>query len=53
VHEFAHQFLPHAPLHASGNRASYELHSAARPQQFAGDMHWDLAWPMLRARLGR
>jgi hypothetical protein len=53
VHEFAHQFLPHAPLHASGNRASYELHSAARPQQFAGDMQWDLAWPMLRARLGR
>ncbi len=53
AHEFAHQLLPHAPLHASTDRASYEFHSAARPQQFFGDMHWDLAWPMLEARLGR
>jgi len=53
VHEFAHQFLPHAPLHASRDRASYEFHSAARPQQFFGEMHWDLAWPILEARLGR
>jgi hypothetical protein len=53
VHEFAHQLLPHAPLHASRDHASYEFHSAARPQQFFGEMHWDLAWPMLEARLRR
>ena len=53
VHEFAHQLLPHAPLHASSDRASYEYYSAARPQQFFGDVHWDLAWPMLEARLRR
>ena len=53
VHEFAHQLLPHAPLHASTDRASYEFYSAARPQQFSGEMHWDLAWPMLESRLGR
>jgi hypothetical protein len=53
VHEFAHQLLPHAPLHASADRASYEFYSAARPQQFVGEMHWDLAWPMLESRLKR
>ena len=53
VHEFAHQLLPHAPLHTTSDRASYEFYSAARPQQFIGDMHWDLAWPMLQSRLGR
>ena len=53
VHEFAHQLLPHAPLHATTDRASYEFYSAARPQQFAGDMHWDLARPLLESRLAR
>jgi hypothetical protein len=53
VHEFAHQFLPHAPLHTSRDRASYEFYSAGRAQQFFGEMHWDLAWPLLEARLKR
>ena len=53
VHEFAHQLLPHAPLHATRDRASYEFYSAARPEQFIGDMRWDLAWPLLQSRLAR
>lgn len=52
VHEFAHQLLPSAPLHATRNRDSYEYRSAARPQQYYGELHWDLAWPLLEERLG-
>jgi len=53
VHEFTHQLLPRAPIHATKDVASYEYASAARPEQFFGDMHWDLARPLLEARLGR
>lgn len=52
VHEFTHQLLPKAAIHASRNPASYEYSSAARPGQFFGDMRWDLARPLLQARLG-
>jgi hypothetical protein len=53
VHEFTHQLLPRAPIHATTDVASYEYRSAARPQQFVGEMRWDLARPLLEARLGR
>jgi hypothetical protein len=52
VHEFAHEFLPTAQIHG-GDRQSYEFHSAARREQYYGDMHWDIAWPMLVQRLAR
>ena len=52
VHEFAHQFLPTAQIHGR-DRRSYEFDSAARREQYYGDMHWDIAWPMLARRFGR
>ena len=52
VHEFAHQLLPSAPIHDSRDRASYEFESAARNEQYVGDMRWALAKPLLEDRLG-
>jgi hypothetical protein len=52
VHEFTHQLLPTAPIHDSRDEQSYEFRSAARRAQYFGTMHWDLARPMLRRRLG-
>lgn len=52
VHEFAHQLLPTAPMHGP-DRGSYEYGSASRREQYYGPMHWDIAWPMLEARVGR
>lgn len=52
AHEFAHQLLPTAPIHDSTDVASYEHASAGRCQQYFGPMHWDLAGPLLRQRLG-
>jgi hypothetical protein len=53
VHEFTHQILPTAPIHASRDEESYEFQSAARRAQYFGPMHWDLAWPLLRRKLAR
>jgi hypothetical protein len=50
AHEFAHQLLPKANLHATRNRASYEFYAASRPEQYYGEVRWDLAEPWLRAR---
>jgi hypothetical protein len=51
VHEFTHQILPRSAIH-SPNVRSYEYASAARPEQYFGDMQWDLALPLLRQRIG-
>jgi hypothetical protein len=51
VHEFTHQLLPRAPIHESRDRGSYEFESVARTEQYFGDMHWDLAKPLLHERL--
>lgn len=51
VHEFTHQILPTAPIHASRDEGSYEYQSAARRAQYFGPMRWDLAWPLLQQRL--
>lgn len=50
VHEFVHQLLPRAPIHASRDRASYEFYSAGRTEQYFGDLRWDLAGPLLHQR---
>lgn len=52
VHEFTHQLLPTAPIHDTRDPASYEYASASRCEQYVGEMHWDLAGPLLRRRLG-
>jgi hypothetical protein len=52
VHELTHQLLPKAPIHDSTDLQSYEYRSASRREQYFGEMHWDLAWPLLRERLG-
>lgn len=51
VHEFVHIILPRAPIHDSRDIGSYEYRSAARREQYFGEMRWDLAWPLLQARL--
>lgn len=52
VHELAHQLFPNLQIHESRDRRSYEYYSAARCEQYFGEMHWDLAGPRLRARFG-
>ena len=51
VHEFTHQFLPTAPIHESTDALSYEYASAARNEQYFGELRWDFAWPLLERRL--
>ena len=51
VHEFTHQFLPTASIHDSTDIGSYEYESAARREQYFGELHWDLARPLLERRL--
>jgi hypothetical protein len=52
VHELTHQLLPQAPIHDSTDIRSYEYDSAARREQYFGEMHWALARPLLEQRLG-
>ena len=52
VHELTHQLLPLAPIHDSRDRRSYEYESAARREQYFGDMRWNLARPLLAAKFG-
>jgi hypothetical protein len=52
VHEFAHQLLPHVPIHASTDEQSYEYWNSNRPSQYYGPMRWSLAAPHLQRRLG-
>jgi hypothetical protein len=52
VHELTHQLLPQAPIHESTDVRSYEYDSAARREQYFGEMHWALARPLLEQRLG-
>ena len=53
VHELTHQLLPKVPIHDTRDVASYEFSSAARREQYYGDMHWDVARPLLLAQEGR
>lgn len=53
AHEFAHQFFPAFQIHDSRDVASYEYGSAGRAEQYYGEMHWDIAWPLLVERFGQ
>ena len=52
VHEFAHQFLGSASIHNTKDVRSYEYGSAARVEQYYGEMRWDIARPLLEKRVG-
>jgi hypothetical protein len=52
VHEFAHQILPHVPIHDTDDEHSYEHWSSNREAQYYGPMRWDVARPFLEKRLG-
>ena len=52
VHEFAHQLLGTALIDDGDDAQSYEYGSAARREQYYGDMHWRGAWPALYKRFG-
>lgn len=52
VHEFAHQLLGSTPIHDTQDARSYEYDSAARFEQYYGDMHWDIARPLIAKRIG-
>jgi hypothetical protein len=53
VHEFAHLILPDVAIHDSTDVRSYEYPSAARSEQYFGEMHWDIALPLLKVRAAR
>lgn len=53
AHELAHLLLPQAPLHDSSDVSSYEFDSAARREQYFGEMRWAIARPWLEERLRR
>ena len=53
AHELAHALLPQAPIHDSRDVRSYEYDSAARREQYFGEMHWAMARPLLEARLSQ
>ena len=53
VHEFTHQILGRqARIDDSTDLQSYEYGSAARREQYYGQMRWDIAEPLLRQRFG-
>jgi hypothetical protein len=49
--EFAHQLLSTAPIHDSTDVGSYEYPSAARSEQYFGEMHWAFGRRLLEQRL--
>lgn len=53
AHEFAHQILGGKDIHHGRDIGSYEYWNADRREQYYGPMHWDVAGPMLRSRLGQ
>lgn len=52
VHELAHIIVGSRDIHHGRDRGSYEYWNADRREQYYGPMHWDVAEPMLKARLG-
>jgi hypothetical protein len=53
IHEFLHQLLPKAAIDGSKDGHSYEGNTAATAEGYFGDLHWDIAAPLLDARLRR
>jgi hypothetical protein len=52
VHELAHMMIPDVAIDRHPDENSYEHSSTARVSQYYGDLHWAVAGPVLRARLG-
>ena len=53
IHEFLHVLMPSAAIHDSRDPRSYEGNSPAMVEGYFGDLHWGIAEPWLRSRLGR
>jgi hypothetical protein len=53
IHEFLHQLLPKSATHDSRDPNSYEGNSPALIEGYYGDLHWDIAGPVLEQRLKR
>ena len=51
AHELAHIIVGSRDIHHGGDRGSYEFWNADRREQYYGPMHWDVAEPLLKARL--
>ena len=51
VHEFAHLLLPRASIDDSADINSYEYRSAARREQYFGELHWGRVRPLLVDRI--
>lgn len=52
AHEFAHQILGSKDIHHGRDRRSYEFWTADRAEQYYGSMRWNVAGPLLAARIG-
>jgi hypothetical protein len=52
AHEFAHQLVPRANIHASRDSESYEYDAADRAAECYGPIHWDIAKTALADALG-
>jgi hypothetical protein len=53
VHEFAHQIAGAAGVHDERDENSYEYPSPDRASQYYGQLHWSVAAPLLRQKIGR
>ena len=51
VHEFAHLLLPRANIDDASDINSYEYRSAARSEQYFGELRWGRVRPLLRERI--
>lgn len=52
AHEIAHQLLGARPADDDKDAESYEYRSSFRRAQYYGELHWGIAEPVLRARIG-
>ena len=51
VHEFAHLLLPRASIDDASDINSYEYRSAARQEQYFGELRWGPVRPLLLERI--
>jgi hypothetical protein len=51
VHEFTHLLLPRAAVDDASHVNSYEYRSAARSEQYFGQLRWGRMWPLLVDRI--
>lgn len=53
AHEFAHQILGVSVGHNKADPDSYEYPSPDRASQYYGELHWTIARPLLRQKIGQ